>query len=173
MQGNFVETLIGAVVIAVAAAFLFFAYSSVGAGNVQGYVVKARFDHADGISVGTDVRMSGIKIGTVTSLVLDTSTYLATVEMNVMDSVKLPEDSSVKITSEGLLGGSYLSIEPGGAEELIASGGEITNTQGALDLVGLLGRAVFGAGDKEEKPAPSNEPAPAPSGEPAPQGNGP
>ena len=170
MHGNFVETLIGAAVIAVAAAFLFFAYNTVDAGRVSGYALKARFDHADGISVGTDVRLSGIKIGTVTHLELDTKTYLALAEMSILDSVKLPDDSSVKITSEGLLGGSYLSVEPGGSEDMLATGGEITNTQGAIDLVGLLGRAVFGAGSKEETPAPAPTPAPA---TPDTEGNGP
>ncbi len=147
MTGNVVETLVGLLVLAIAGAFLFFAYQTVDIAHGGGYTVKARFDRVDGIGIGADVRMSGIKIGTVSAMELDQKTYLAGVELSIDSDVKLPEDSSIKITSEGLLGGAYLAIEPGGSDQMIVAGGEITNTQGSIDLVGLLGRAVFGAGD--------------------------
>jgi phospholipid/cholesterol/gamma-HCH transport system substrate-binding protein len=149
MQNSIVETLIGAVVIAVAAAFLFFAYSSTGSAPVSGYQVVAKFNRVDGVNVGTDVRLSGIKVGTVQKMSLDPKSYNAVVTLALENSVKLPEDSSVRITSEGLLGNNYLSIEPGGAMETIKPGGEIENTQGAIDLIGLLGKAVFSGGDSK------------------------
>ena len=68
MQNSIVETLIGAAVIAVAALFLMFAYTSTGSGPVSGYDVIAKFSKADGVNVGTDVRLSGIKVGTVEKL---------------------------------------------------------------------------------------------------------
>jgi len=153
MQNSLVETLIGAAVIAVAALFLSYAYSSTGAGSVSGYEVSAKFNRADGVNVGSDVRLSGIKVGTVSKLALDPMTFNALVTISLDRSVQLPDDSSVRITSEGLLGNQYLSIEPGGSPDKIKPGGEIEYTQGAVDLMGLLGKAVFGAGNSS---APGN-----------------
>lgn len=148
MQNNSaVETLIGAVVIAIAVAFFVFAYSSTGAGPISGYDVTAKFNRADGINVGTDVRLSGIKVGTVSRLALDPMTYNAVLTLSLESNVKLPDDSSVRITSDGLLGNQYVSIEPGGSQTPIAAGGEIENTQGSIDLIGLLSKAMFGAGE--------------------------
>jgi len=150
MQNSIVETLIGAAVIAVAAFFLVFAYSSTGSGPVSGYDVIAKFNRVDGVSVGTDVRMSGIKVGTVEKMSLDPKSYNAVVTLALENSVKLPDDSSVRITSEGLLGNQYLSIEPGASMDMIKPGGEIENTQGSIDLVGLLGKFAFGSGSSGE-----------------------
>jgi phospholipid/cholesterol/gamma-HCH transport system substrate-binding protein len=149
MQGNnTTETLIGGIVVAIAAAFLFFAYTSTGSGNVSGYDVTAKFSSADGIANGTDVRLHGIKIGTVSAMVLDPKTYLAVVKLSIHKDVKLPDDSSVKITSSGFLGSSYIAVQPGGSDKMIADGGELTNTQGSVDVMGLIGRAVMGGGSK-------------------------
>lgn len=147
MNNSVVETLIGAAVIAVAAFFLVFAYSSTGSAPVSGYDVVAKFNRADGVNVGTDVRLSGIKVGTVERMSLDPKTYNAVLTLALDNAVKLPQDSSVRITSEGLLGNQYLSIEPGSDMQTIMPGGEIENTQGSIDLIGLLGKAVFSAGD--------------------------
>jgi phospholipid/cholesterol/gamma-HCH transport system substrate-binding protein len=146
MQNSLVETLIGAAVVTVAVAFLFFAYTTTGVGGTGGYEVRASFAKVDGVNVGTDVRMSGIKIGTVSGMDLDPRTYNAVLSLSLRDDVKLPDDSSVRITSEGILGGQYLSIEPGGSQTMIAAGGEIENTQGSIDLMGLLGRTIFQSG---------------------------
>ncbi|HEY1838062.1 MAG: outer membrane lipid asymmetry maintenance protein MlaD [Rhizomicrobium sp.] len=146
MQNNTVETLIGAIVVAVAAVFLFFAYSTTGAGSVSGYTILARFSSADGISSGTDVRLHGIKIGTVSELTLDPKTYMAIAHLSIRNDVQVPDDSAAKITSSGLLGSSYVAIQPGGSEKNVKAGGELTNTQGSVDLMGLIGRAVMGGG---------------------------
>jgi phospholipid/cholesterol/gamma-HCH transport system substrate-binding protein len=145
MQNNTVETLIGAVVVAVAVVFLYFAYSSTTATGLSGYEVDARFQRVDGLNVGTDVRLSGIKIGSVSALTLDPKTYQATVHLNIKNDVKLPDDSSIMVTATGLLGGSYLSISPGGSDEMIQPGGWIRNTQGSVDLMSLIGRFVGGS----------------------------
>lgn len=144
MQNNTVETLIGALVLAVAAAFLFFAYTSTSSGSINGYDLKASFNSADGITTGTDVRLHGIKIGTVSSMDLDPKTYQAVIHMSVRNDVKIPDDSSVKITSSGLLGSSYLAVQPGGSDTMLAAGGVITNTQGSIDLMSLIGRVIYG-----------------------------
>jgi phospholipid/cholesterol/gamma-HCH transport system substrate-binding protein len=147
MQNSTVETLIGAVVIAVAALFLFFAYTGSGVGAISGgYDVTARFDRADGVNVGTDVRLSGIKVGTVQKLSLDPKTWKCVLKLAMGNGIKLPDDSSVRITSDGLLGNQYLSIEPGGSMQMIKPGGQIENTQGSIDLIGLLGKFAFSPG---------------------------
>ena len=155
MQNSIVETLIGAVVIAVALLFFGFAYTSTGSGPVSGYDVHAKFNRVDGVNIGTDVRMSGIKVGAVSNMALDPQSYSADLTLALENSVKIPDDSSARITSEGLLGNQYISIEPGGSMEFLKTGGEIENTQGTIDLIGLLGKAVFGAsGSSQESKAP-------------------
>lgn len=146
MHNSLVETLIGGVVIAVAVLFLVFAYTGSGVGSVSGYDVTARFDRTDGVNVGTDVRLSGIKVGTVSKLGLDPKTYSAVATLTLAENVRLPDDSSVRITSDGLLGNQYLSIEPGGSMQMIKPGGQIENTQGSIDLIGLLGKFAFSPG---------------------------
>jgi phospholipid/cholesterol/gamma-HCH transport system substrate-binding protein len=136
--------LIGALVILVAAGFLYFAYSSTSSGSMSGYDLKARFASADGIVSGTDVRLHGIKIGTVSSLTLDPKTFAAIAHLSLRNDVELPDDSSIKITSAGIMGSSYLAIQPGGSDKMLKPGGEITNTQGSIDLMSLIGRAIYG-----------------------------
>ena len=102
-------------------------------------------------------------MGSVAEVDLDPSNYYAVTHLSLRDEVNVPDDSSVKITSEGLLGGAYLSIEPGGSETMLASGGEIENTQGAIDLVGLLGKVMFSGGGEESGTEVTPEPQPAPA----------
>ena len=143
MRRSPIETLVGALVIAVAVLFFVFAYNTAQVETVEGYAVTAKFDRIDGIHRGSDVRMSGIKIGTVLDHRIDPATYLAEVAMSIEADIKLPADSSIAITSDGLLGDKYLSLTPGGDEETIPDGGEIEITQGAIDLTSLLGQLIF------------------------------
>ncbi|MEX0839847.1 MAG: outer membrane lipid asymmetry maintenance protein MlaD [Parvibaculum sp.] len=151
MQSNLVETLIGTIVVVVAALFLFYGYTTSGMRSSAGYKVTAEFSGVDGLANGSDVRLSGIKIGTVVSQRLNAETYQAVITMDLARDVKIPDDTSAKITSDGLLGGSYVSLTPGGSPDHLADGGEIMFTQGSVDLMGLIGQAVFstGGGDKE------------------------
>lgn len=169
-QSNVAETLIGAVVIAVAVGFLAFAYLRTGSGSLSGYEVNARLPKADGLSVGTDVRLAGIKIGTVTDLTLDPKTYLVTVHMSIRNDIKLPVDSSVLVTQAGFLGGQYLSITPGGEDKMMAAGSFFENAQGSIDVMGLVNRFT-GGGGSNPPPAKPAEPqaqsqAPAPATQP-------
>lgn len=150
MQSNLVETLIGTLVVAVAAVFLFYGYSASGMRSSSGYRVNAAFSAVDGLATGADVRLSGIKIGTVVTQNLDSETYQAVVTLDIASDVKLPDDTSAKITSEGLLGGSYISLTPGGSEEMLTNGGEIMFTQGSIDLMSLIGQAVFSSQDSDK-----------------------
>ncbi len=151
MSGNVVETLIGAVVLLVAGFFLYFSYDKADAGAVSGYALTAKFDKVDGVKIGSDVMLAGIKVGTVTDQSLDAVEYLAILTMSLSSDVKLPEDSAIKIASDGLLGGKYLSIDPGGAEDYLEPGDEIRFTQGAVDLTELIGKAIYSSGSGGNK----------------------
>ncbi len=159
MQSNFVETLIGAIVVVIAGVFLFYGYSNSGMRSAAGYHVKAEFDRVDGLANGSDVRLSGIKVGTVVGQAIDPKNYQAVVTMSLATDVKIPDDSSAKITSEGLLGSNYIALTPGGSEEYLADGGEITFTQGSIDLMGLIGQAIFSTGSGSSKAATPDAPA--------------
>ena len=143
MRRSPVETLIGALVIAVAVLFFVFAYNTAQVETVEGYTVSAAFDRIDGIQPGSDVRMSGIKIGTVVESRIDLRNYLAEVAMSIDSRIRLPTDSSLAITADGLLGDRYVAVTPGGEEETIPDGGRIEITQGAIDLTSLLGQLIF------------------------------
>jgi phospholipid/cholesterol/gamma-HCH transport system substrate-binding protein len=144
MKSNAIETIIGGAVIVIAAAFFTYVYKTADLrAGTGGYSLTARFESVDGITTGTDVRMAGIKIGTVTRQELDTDTYEAVLTISVDSTVKLPIDSSAKITSDGLLGDRYVSLDPGGDPTLLADGGVIDYTQSALDLFGLIGNFLF------------------------------
>lgn len=138
MKQNAVETLTGAIVIVVAAAFLFFIYTTTGVGGISGgYQVKAAFNNLGGVSTGSDVRISGVKVGSVVGQGLD-DVYEAVLTMTINSDVKLPEDSTAKITSEGLLGASFVAIEPGGSETAMQDGDQFQYTQSALDLWSIV-----------------------------------
>ncbi len=151
MNNNIVETLIGAAVLAVAAFFVVFAYSTAGVSTDGGYHLIAKFERVDGLVPGADVRLSGIKVGAVTDQELEPETFLAVVTMSLRDDVKVPEDSAVKISSDGLLGDTYLSIEPGGSEDMLEPGGEIQYTQGAVNIIDLIGKAIYGSTQSQSK----------------------
>ena len=147
MSGNVVETLIGAMVLVVAAVFVVFAVSTTDVGAVQGYELTAEFDRIDGLNVGADVRISGIKVGTVIDQGLDPETFLAVVRMSIDDSVRLPVDSSASVVSDGLLGGKFMSVSPGNEDEVLPPDDVIKFTQASINIEQLLGKFIFSAGD--------------------------
>ena len=152
MKNNAFETLIGAAVVAIAGLFLFYTYTTTDSGPTSGYELTARFNSVDGVTPGSDVRMSGIKIGTVNTQELDMQNFMAVVSMTIRADVQLPEDSSIKVASESLLGGSYLDVDPGGSEDLLIDGDEIAYTQGTVSLMDIVGQAITavgGSGDSE------------------------
>ena len=132
----------------VAGWFLAFAYDRAeGGSGADSYTLQARFDKVDGLSVGSDVRVAGIKVGSVVNHELDTESYQAIVRFSVKSSVKLPVDTAAAITSEGLLGGNYLNLLPGGMDEMLQEDEEISETQDAIDLLGLIGEFATGGND--------------------------
>ena len=151
MQHNLVETLVGAFVIAISAIFLSYGYSVSDMSPKSGYKLIAEFDRIDGLTVGSDVRMSGIKVGTVIDQELNKQNFYATVTLSINDDIELPDDTSAKITMEGLIGGNYVSLTPGGGFDLLTDGDEISYTQGSVDLIGLVSQAMFSTQNEDSE----------------------
>ena len=143
MSRNLLEIVMGTLVLVVAGLFVTFAYSVAQLHEVSGYDVTARFNHADGIKIGGDIRISGIKVGVVKSTTLDPNTFQAVVVLSINKAIKLPEDTVAKVTSPGLLGENYVQLEPGSADQMISPGGQITMTQSAVSLEALFGQVAF------------------------------
>ena len=144
MNNSMVETLIGAVVIVIAGAFLTFAYNMPGMGQgTRGYLISAEFDNVEGVNVGSDIRMAGIKIGTVTAQSLNPENFQALITMSIDPAVQLSDDTSAKVTAEGLLGSKFIALEAGGSDTKLGPGGVISYTQGAVDIWSLISQAMF------------------------------
>lgn len=158
MKRNPIETVLGAVVLVAAAMFLVFAYSIADLKAVTGYEVKATFLKVGGLERGSDVRISGIDIGTVTAQTLNPETFQAEVTMSIKSDVVLPTDTEATIVGDGLLGGKYVNLVPGRAQEHIAAGGTITKTHDFQSLEDLVGQIIFLATNSD-----STKPPPSPS----------
>ncbi|MBB4287491.1 outer membrane lipid asymmetry maintenance protein MlaD [Roseospira goensis] len=143
MTRNPLETIMGALVLLVAAVFLVFAYTTADLRQVKGYPVSAHFMKVGGLSVGGDVRLAGIQVGSVTGQTLDPETFEAVVTMNVLEDVRLPRDTRAVITSDGLLGGSYVKLIPGSAEDTLAPGDTLERTEDYQSLEDLVGEIIF------------------------------
>ena len=136
------ETFVGFVVIAVAAAFLWYAAGISGdRGRGADYGLEAVFGAVEGISIGSEVKIAGIQVGEVTANDLDPDTYEATLKMRIARNVQIPDDSVAKIVSDGFLGGAHVAIEPGASEDYFAPGERITITRGSVDLLNLAVQA--------------------------------
>ena len=161
MKRSAIETLLGAFVLAVAGFFLVFSYQTANVGSMNGYTVTADFSGIGGLKAGDDVLISGVKVGAVTSVELMKENFLARVYMDVDSGVQLPTDTVALISSESLLGGRYLALEPGADEQMLADGGHIQFTQAPQNLEQLLGQFIFSASDKNKDGAAAEE-VPAP-----------
>lgn len=176
MSRNAVETVMGAVVLVVAAVFLFFAYTTTKVTASTGNVYSAQFSRVDGIRDGTDVRISGIKVGQVVSLTLEPGTFYADVQLSVDPRFKLSKDSIASIKMSGLLGDKFVDIEPGNEDEIIPPGGKFAHTNPPFDLEAAVGTMLFSPSKKDSggsKDTGGGAPAPAPASQggnaPAPQ----
>lgn len=154
MRRNLIETVMGAVVLLVAGLFLWVAYTTAHVETPAGYDITATFGRAGGIAIGSDVRISGIKVGSVTDRQLDTRTYEAVVTMTIAKDVMLPEDSVASIASEGPLGGRYVRLEPGSSSTPIAAEGQIRETRGFRSLEDQVGEIIFLATGKRDESRP-------------------
>lgn len=146
MKERLTETLVGLVVLIVAGAFAFYAASTMGQGKTRDSMnLIAEFNSVgSAINTGADIRLAGVKVGTVTEIKLDTKDYEAVVTLNVRADLPIPDDSVAKITTDGLLGAAYIAIEPGADDENLKDGDSFQYTQGAVDLMGLLSQFASG-----------------------------
>jgi phospholipid/cholesterol/gamma-HCH transport system substrate-binding protein len=152
MAENATEVLVGGIVLAAAIGFTIYAGQVTGFSRDGGaYDLRASFRSVEGVTVGTDVRLAGVKVGTVTRVDLNPQTYFADATISMDPKIQLPEDSAALVSQEGLLGGNYVEIQPGGSPDNIAPGGEIIDTQGAVSLITLLLRAF--TGDESQTPS--------------------
>lgn len=151
MRRNAVETVLGAVVLLVAGMFVYFAYTTAQVQSINGYTVTANFFKIGGLTEGSDVRVSGIKVGTVTDSHLDPVTFDAVVEMSIKSDLKLPVDTIATIGSEGIVGGKYIRLIPGADKETIPANGRITKTQDFRSLEDQVGEIIFLATGGSEK----------------------
>lgn len=143
MRRNAVETVLGAVVLIVAGLFVYFAYSTAEVRAKPGYVVTAAFLNLGGLSNGSDVRISGVKVGTVTGLRLDPKTFDALLTMTVSNDIELPADTVASVSSSSPLGGKYLRLTPGTSSEIIKPGGAISETRAFRSLEDQVGEIIF------------------------------
>ncbi len=151
MKRNIIETVLGAVVLFVAAFFLVYSSTAANIGTgTGGYKVGVEFSEIGGLKSGADVRISGVKIGSVAAVDLDPTKYLAEVTLLIDQDIKLPIDTAARISSESLLGGTYLALDPGAEEEMIADGGRVRYAQDATNLEQLLGKFIFTMADSKK-----------------------
>jgi len=151
MAGSAAETMIGAVVLVAAGGFLVYAANTadVSVSGDGGYELSAEFRKAEGLNAGGDVRIAGVKVGTISSMELDRESYRAVVTMSFREGIEIPDDSSAKITAAGLLGDNFVAIEPGASDYMLADGGTIQYTQGSVNLIDMAGRLIHGSGEDE------------------------
>jgi len=145
MERNTLETVLGAVVLLVAVGFLYLIYSETDVGtNTSGYQLELRFDSGGSTIVGTDVRIAGVKVGSVIDQHLDAAAYQAVVTIEVDSDVQLPKDTSAVVTSDGLLGDNYILLNIGGDTEMLKPNERIRKVQGAINLADLINKFVVG-----------------------------
>ena len=151
MKRNVIETVLGAVVLGVAFLFLAFSYSSANMGSIDGYEIHARFSSIGGLGIGDKVVISGVKVGNVSRIELDKESYLADVYLEIDNAYEVPDDTAAFISSENLLGGLYLQLEPGASEDMIEPDGLIEYTQAPQNLEQLLGQFIFSLSDSKDE----------------------
>lgn len=150
MAENRAEVLAGAAVLAAAIGFLAYAMGGSGLTADAGtYPLKASFRSVEGITAGSDVRLAGVKVGSITSLTLNPQTFFADATIAIYDNIQLPDDSAILISSEGLLGGNFVELMPGGSPDNLAPGAEIEDTQGSVSLISLLMKFVSSSGSPD------------------------
>lgn len=146
---NAAETIVGGAVLVLAAVFLWFAIQSTSYSASGGqYPLYARFQSIAGVNIGTDVRLAGVKVGSLTNIELDKDTYQAVAEVSIDQDILIPDDADIKVTSDGLLGNAYLEITAGGSSFMMEAGDEFFLTQGSVSLINLLMKFVTADGDE-------------------------
>ena len=151
MNRNLIETITGFLVLIIAAIFVFFVYHETQDSASKGYQIFAHFTKVDGVNVGSDVRLAGVKIGSVTDKFLDPKSFDAVLYLTIDEKFHLPIDSVLRITSDGIFGNSYISIDPGQKASFVAAGQELLNTQAGINFIDLVSQAIFKAAENNQQ----------------------
>ncbi|HAA91997.1 MAG: outer membrane lipid asymmetry maintenance protein MlaD [Rhodospirillaceae bacterium] len=146
MRRNVLETALAAMVLLVAGVFLAFAHNIGNVAPVDGWQVQAKFNSIDGLSIGNDVRIGGVKVGTVVKLDIDQKDYRALVTMMVLPELKLPEDTVASVVTAGVLGGKYIALAPGTGKRSSQHGLVLKNTKDVEPVETTVGKEIFGLG---------------------------
>ena len=141
MRQNVIETIIGFIIIVTAGWFFAYAYNTNRMNNdMDGYIVTARFQNAEGISIGSDIMTAGIKIGEVWDMTLDRNTFFAVMQLKINKGIQIPKDSQAAVVSSGFLGGKFIAIAPGASDDIIKF------TQSSVNIEALIGKFMYSFG---------------------------
>lgn len=143
MRTNAIEAVMGSIVVIIAGFFLIFAYTSSKGNVIGGYTLMAKFDRIDGISAGADVKISGVKVGSIGKLSIDPQSYQAKVELSISKDILIPDDSMAEVVSESFMGSKYIALIPGGSATMLQPGQEILYTQSSISFENLIGKFLF------------------------------
>lgn len=144
MKQGFIETVVGFAVILIAASFFYYAYSVSDSGKPNdGYLLTANFENIEGLTVGSDIKISGIKIGYIEKILLDNAAFVARVDLRINKGVEIPVDSRLSVTTSGLIGNKYLNINPGASNDNLNNGDRFKFTQSALNIEDLISKLVY------------------------------
>ncbi|WP_375327153.1 outer membrane lipid asymmetry maintenance protein MlaD [Candidatus Tisiphia endosymbiont of Nemotelus uliginosus] len=147
MKQHVIETVVGFAVIIIALVFFSFAYKMGNSSKIdKGYTVTASFQNAEGIINGSDVMLAGVKIGSVTNIILDKTSFFALLTININNEIKLPKDTSLAIVTSGLLGGKYIAVTPGSSEETLAANDQVKYTQSSVSIEAIIGKLIYSFG---------------------------
>lgn len=138
-----VETIMGIVVLVIAVLFMMFAYNVSDLHVVKGYDINAKFLKVGGLNTGADVRINGVKVGTVIAQKINTEDYMVDVKMSILPEIILPTDSVITIAGDGLMGDKFVKIEPGNSPDKIKPGDIVKNTKDAKSLEDMVGEIIF------------------------------
>jgi len=118
-------------------------------GNSRMMTVKAEFDNISGVKKGSSVQIAGVPVGTVTRVTLGPS-HQAEVSMEIDKTLKIPTDSVASVKSQGIIGDKYIKITLGGDSQMLVEGGELVETESAVDIESLISKFAFGGVQKEK-----------------------
>ena len=148
MRYSLIEILMGAIVLIIAISFLSLGMQSINNNQKVGYDISLIFGSSAGLKNGDDVKISGINIGKIINLDLDLEDYNAKVDIKLNKNIKIPDDSSARITSSSLLGGNFIDIIPGVSDEYMNPNDIIYDTSDSVSFTDMLGKVIFSGNKK-------------------------
>lgn len=144
MKHNVVETIIGFIIIIIAGGFFYYAYNITNsARTTDGYILNANFENIEGLSVGSDVKLSGINIGYVETITLEKDTFFAKIYLRIKNDIEIPKDSRAMVSTSGFIGNKYIRIIPGASEVNLINGDRFLFTQSALNIEDLIAKLLY------------------------------